>query len=243
MTTRQYEPRRGWAARVARRTFRWRFRLLHARRYARVDCARVRGLTLTVLPGVFHPEFFFATAFFLRFLDTLPIGPGTRALDVGTGSGALAVSLARRGATVTATDINPRAVHCARANALHHDLAHLLEVREGDLFAPVADERFDLIVFNPPFYPRPARDMADRAWAAGPDSETVRRFLRVSPRHLRPGGRVLIMGSTEAPYTRLLHQVPDLHARCVAARELVSERLFLFMLQPDESRVASCACW
>ncbi len=220
------------AARIARRWFRLRFRLLHARRYGRLDPARVGGLSLVVVPGVFHPEFFFATALFMRTLARRPIGADTRALDMGTGSGALAVALGLRGARVTAVDINPLAVRCARANVTIHGLEELVTVREGDLFGPAGDERYDLITFNPPFYPRTPRDMADRAWAAGEDSILLWRFLDEARVRLKPGGEVLIGGSTEAPYTASLPRLPEWRLRIVGQQEIVGERLFIFAMRP-----------
>jgi release factor glutamine methyltransferase len=151
---------------------------------------------------------------------------------MGTGSGALAVYLARRGAEVTAIDINPMAVRCARANASLHGLEGRMRVLEGDLFAPIAGQRFDLILFNPPFYERPARGMADRAWTGGVGNETLWRFLRAAPCHLRPGGEVLVAGSTEAPYTRRLRHAVGYRVRLIGRRELVGEQLFLFALRP-----------
>ncbi len=224
--------REGVVARLARRWFRERFRLLQARRYQRPDRARVGGLSLTVVPGVFHPEFFFATALFLRTLAHRPLRPGLRVLDMGTGSGALAVALGRRGACVTAIDINPLAVSCARANVLAYGLNRSVSVLEGDLFAPLGDERFDLITFNPPFYPRAPRDMADRAWAAGVDCEVIRRFLDEAPSRLSEGGELLISGSTEAAYTANLVRALGRRLRIVGRRELVGEQLFIFALRP-----------
>jgi release factor glutamine methyltransferase len=224
--------REGVAARLARRWFRARFRLLHARRYRRPDLARVGGLSLTVVPGVFHPEFFFATALFLHTLARRPLRPGLCALDMGTGSGALAVALGRRDACVTAIDINPLAVSCARANLLAHGLSKSVSVLEGDLFAPLGDERFDLITFNPPFYPRTPRNMADRAWAAGVDCEVLRRFLDEAPSRLNEEGEVLISGSTEAAYTADLVRAPGWRVRIIGRRELVGELLFIFAMRP-----------
>ncbi len=227
-----FEKRCGLSARLARRWFRLRFRLLHARRYGRPDLARVGDLSLVVIPGVFHPEFFFATALFIRTLARRPIDGDTRALDMGTGSGALAVALGRRGAQVTAIDINPLAIRCARANVIMHGLDHLVTVQESDLFDTVADERYDLITFNPPFYPRAPRDMADRAWAAGEGSMLLRRFLDEARVRLKPGGEVLIGGSTEAPYTASLMGIGGWCVRIVGQREIVGERLFVLAMRP-----------
>jgi hypothetical protein len=82
--------------------------------------------------------------------------PVTSALDVGTGCGVQALHLSRHAGSVTATDRNPRALAMARATALLNGL--LWELVEGDLLAPVAGRRFDLVVANPPFVVGPARD-------------------------------------------------------------------------------------
>jgi release factor glutamine methyltransferase len=74
-------------------------------------------------------------------------------LDLCTGSGVIAIALARElpAARVVATEISPEAAAVARRNAERHQLASRVDVRVGDLFAPVAGERFDLIVSNPPY--------------------------------------------------------------------------------------------
>ncbi len=76
-----------------------------------------------------------------------------RILDLCTGSGAIAVSLAREypAAQVIATELSAAAAAIARKNAQRNAVADRVDVREGDLFAPVANERFDLIVSNPPY--------------------------------------------------------------------------------------------
>jgi release factor glutamine methyltransferase len=74
-------------------------------------------------------------------------------LDVGTGSGAIAITLALElpKARVSATDVSPGAIEAARANARR--LAATVEFRRGDIVAPFTGERFDLIVSNPPYVP------------------------------------------------------------------------------------------
>jgi 16S rRNA G1207 methylase RsmC len=96
----------------------------------------------------------------------------------------------------------------------------------------VADDHYDLITFNPPFYPRAPRDMADRAWAVGQGSMLLWRFLDEARIRLKPGGEVLVGGSTEAPYTASLMRMPGWCVRIVGQREIVGERLFVIAMRP-----------
>lgn len=88
----------------------------------------------------------------VRGLRADPAAP-CRVLDLCTGSGAIGVALAKElpGATVIATDVSVEAVAIAKQNAERNSVADRVDVRAGDLFAPVAGERFDLIVSNPPY--------------------------------------------------------------------------------------------
>ncbi len=79
-----------------------------------------------------------------------------RVLDVGTGSGAVALAIAseRSGASITATDISTAALQIAAQNADELQLNDRIRLLEGSLFAPVQGQRFDLIVSNPPYIAR-----------------------------------------------------------------------------------------
>lgn len=125
---------------------------------------------------------------------------GTRVLDVFTGSGVLAVAAGLAGASsVTAVDISRRAVLCARLNGRLNGTR--VRGLHGDLFGPVADERFDLITANPPYVPGghdelPATGVA-RAWEGGADGRAlVERFGASVRDHLAPGGTVLMVVSS-----------------------------------------------
>jgi len=74
-------------------------------------------------------------------------------LDLGTGSGAIAIALATElpKARITATDISPAALEVAQRNAETHGVSGRIRFLEGDAFAPVAGERFDLVLSNPPY--------------------------------------------------------------------------------------------
>ncbi|HEV7678673.1 MAG TPA: methyltransferase [Candidatus Dormibacteraeota bacterium] len=112
--------------------------------------------------------------------------PSRSTLDLGTGAGLQALLAAAHSDRVIATDLNPRAVAMARFNAALNGIA-TIDCREGDMFQPVEDDRFDTIVSNPPFVVGPAA--GHLFMSAGRDTDAVCRQLAIdAPRHLAPGG-------------------------------------------------------
>lgn len=131
-----------------------------------------------------------------------------RILDIGTGSGAIALSLASElpHADITATDLSELALQIAGQNADQLHTRERIRLLAGDLFEPVASERFDLVVSNPPYV---ARDDAaslppelahepEMALFAGADGlDVIRRLVASAGDHLSPGGWLLIELSPE----------------------------------------------
>jgi hypothetical protein len=115
---------------------------------------------------------------------------GKRALDVGTGTGVLAILLARAGARVVATDLSPAAVGCARENVARLAPPDAVEVVEADLFAPGPPA--DLVVSNPPWIPADAHGPLDRA-VYDPGGAFLSRLVEDLPAHLAPGGEAWIV--------------------------------------------------
>jgi release factor glutamine methyltransferase len=183
--------------------------LVRRRASERIPVAQLVGrrefwsLSLRVTPAVLVPrpetEVLVQAA-----LDLLPErGAPARALDLGTGSGAIALALAseRPGLEVSASDISPAALALARENAQALGLAGRVRWLEGSLFEPVAGERFDLVVSNPPYVAESQRAMLppelahepEVALFAGPDGLAVLRPLVAGvSASLRPGGAVAL---------------------------------------------------
>ncbi|WP_243719699.1 HemK2/MTQ2 family protein methyltransferase [Actinomadura sp. KC06] len=147
-------------------------------------------------PGVYRPQS--DTRLLAQAFRGINVPAGARVLELGTGTGAVAVAAARVGYEVVAVDVSARAVLTARLNALVRDLR--VRVLRGDLFAPVAGEVFDVILANPPYVPGDADPAAARgrarAWEAGPDGRILLdRICQAAPHHLAPSGTLLVVHS------------------------------------------------
>jgi len=111
------------------------------------------GLPVYVDPNVLVPRPDTETVVEVARATRADRGAPCRVLDLCTGSGAIALGLAKElpAAQIIATDVSPEAVAMAKRNAERNKFEGRIEVRQGDLFAPVMGETFDLIVSNPPY--------------------------------------------------------------------------------------------
>jgi release factor glutamine methyltransferase len=125
-------------------------------------------------------------------------------LEVGTGTGLIAIHAAKMGAKVTATDVNPHAVELTRRNAARNQVR--IQVQQSDLFDKV-DGYFDVIAFNPPYLPSDSSSTSwiERSWSGGEKgSEILVSFLDQAWRHLAPGGRIYMVLSSLTGLTSVL---------------------------------------
>jgi SAM-dependent methyltransferase len=130
-----------------------------------------------------------------------PRRPVPRALDLGTGCGVQALHLAGHAQDVVATDLSARALAYARFNLALPGIE--IDLRHGDLLEPVAGERFDLIVSNPPFVITPRRPGVpsfEYRDAGLVGDELVRRLVRDVGDHLTPGGVAVFIGNWEVSH-------------------------------------------
>jgi HemK-related putative methylase len=207
------------------------YRLAGKDRYDDFVLERVLGVPFIVTPSVFNPKVPRTGEFLASMLNSTLVDRDAEVLDMGTGSGVCAVIAARHARRVVAVDINAAAVRCADINARLNHLEHKIEVRHGDLFAPVSAERFDLICFNPPFLRGTPRDDRDRAWRS---SDVAERFAAGLGTHLKPGGSALVLLSSFGDASCFLEEFRrhDFAISVFAERRFVNERLAIFKLTP-----------
>jgi release factor glutamine methyltransferase len=190
-----------------------------ARRRRAVETGRVRLLRL---PGTYPAQG--DTRLLVDVLRRRGLARGRRVLDVCTGGGALALAAAAEGAaSVTAVDLSRRSVATARLNSLVQRAS--LDVRRGDLFGPVAGERFDLVLANPPYVPAATealpRHRPARSWDAGVDGRALlERLCAGISDVLAPDGVLLLTQSVLADEELTVRRLQEagLEAQVVARR-------------------------
>ena len=199
---------------------------------------KVAGLTLLLEPTVFNPRLHFTSRFLAEYLRSEGVvAHSDRVLDVGTGSGLLAISAALAGAKhVTAVDLNPAAVQAARMNAYLYGLAGRVTVLQGDMFEPLVGTHFDLIVCNPPYLRGEPTSQGPLAYMAGGDFQWLRRFSQAAAAHLKPGGRCLLVvaDSTDLASVLGIFIEHGWEFRRLAMRNVIVERLFIIALHRGE---------
>jgi release factor glutamine methyltransferase len=207
------------------------YRLVGKDRYDDFRLEWVGGMPFIVTPSVFNPKIPRSGAFLASEADSRLIGRDAEVLDMGTGSGVGAVFAARCAKRVVAVDINPAAVRCARINAVLNHLEDKISVRHGDLFDPVLTERFDLVLFNPPFLRGTPRDDRDCAWRS---IDVPERFAAGLAARLKPEGSALVLLSTFGDGRAFLEAFREqgLNTSVWAERRFLNETLTLFRLIP-----------
>lgn len=195
---------------------------------------RYNDLRLMISRDVYEP----AEDTFLA-ADNLTVTKNDRVLDMGTGSGILAILAAKTAKQVVAVDINPHAVRCARKNAEANKLADKIDIRRGDLFRPIRkNEKFSLIMFNAPYLPsirREARSWLSRAWAGGPTGrKLIDRFIDEAPCYLERKGRILLVQSSLANVddTLRMFHASGFESRVVADEKVAFETIVLIEAKP-----------
>lgn len=191
----------------------------------------VLGRAYEISEEVFNPKFYITSEFMARHIS---VKPGDAVLDMGTGSGIQAITAAQGAARVVAVDINPEAVLAARKNVVAHGLDDRVSVYEGDLFSPLsAEDRFDLIIFTPPYLEGTRKTGFDHA-LFDREKELARRFFAGAKDHLKPVGCVQMVYSSIARPCEVLEIAESLgweHA-LLARKKRVFETFLIYTFTP-----------
>lgn len=196
---------------------------------------RIAGFDLTINPTVYDPRYYRAPAYFAEFIGGLDLYHKIVA-DVGTGSGIQALAAARAGATkVVAIDINPNAVATAAANVRANGFDHRIVTVTSNLLSSIQpNQKFDVILSNPPFCEGPAWDIADRAWRAGPQYRDITPLFSQARKRLASDGVMyLILSShTDLEFIAAVIRRTGFTVRIISQQRVFFETLVIFELRP-----------
>jgi release factor glutamine methyltransferase len=155
-----------------------------------------------------HPQVYQPAEDTYLLAENLQIEKRCKVLEIGTGTGIIAIIAAKKAQIVIATDINPHAIDCAVKNIIINQTFNV-ELRKGDLFEPVEGEKFDLILFNTPYLPssddETIKDELEKAWNGGVDGrDVIDRFIKDVKNYLNPGGKIQLLQSSLSDYDKTL---------------------------------------
>lgn len=122
------------------------------------------NICVKVHPDVFPPHLTFSTKILLDFISKIDLN-NKKLLELGCGSGIISIYAAQKGALVTATDINLKALEFLHRNSIQNNVQ--LNILYSDLFDKIEDLNFDYIIINPPYYPKDPKNTKEQAWFCG----------------------------------------------------------------------------
>lgn len=189
----------------------------------------IRGI---VLPGVFYPHLTISTKLLLEFLETKDLKKQSF-LELGCGTGMISVFAAKKGAQVTASDINPKAIENATLNATKNNVN--INAVKSDLFSQLQSMQFDYIVINPPYYPKNASDMAENAWFCGEDFGYFKRLFEVLKHHIHQKSKVYMILSEDCDLERIsnIAKAEKFGFKTEVETKKWGERNFIFSIAPN----------
>jgi release factor glutamine methyltransferase len=140
-----------------------------------------QDICIKIHPDVFPPQMTFSTKILLDFINEMDFKDKTF-LELGCGSGIIALLAAKKKATVTASDINKTALEYLVTNSEKNNLE--VNTVFSDLFQNLENQTFDYIVINPPYYPKTAKSVKEHAWFCGENFDYFKKLFHQLPNYL-----------------------------------------------------------
>jgi release factor glutamine methyltransferase len=178
-----------------------------------------------------HPEVCGPSEDTFLLAKNLDISRKDEVLEIGTGTGLIAVYTAQRTKNVVATDINEHAIKCALKNTIFNK-TYNIELRQGNLFEPVEGEKFDLILFNSSYLPLSEDEKIVKELNTNLDNnldirDTIDKFISNVKNYLKEGGRLQLVQSSISDHTQTLAKLEELgfDAEITAIKKCPSEEI------------------
>lgn len=186
-------------------------------------------LKLKILPGVFHPGFFFSTKFLISYLDNFEL-KDKRVLELGAGSGMISVYCSKKGADIYASDISLSAIENIRINASLNNC--LINVVHSDLFDSIPGNKFDFIVINPPYFPENPKSESEYAWFCGREFQYYEKLFKQIPEYLSTSTVAVMVLSEDCDIIKIksLADKNKIEMKLIETKKFFGEKNFIFQL-------------
>ncbi len=206
------------------------YKPLLTRYLSKIRLYNYENIQLEIPPQVFHPGFFFSTRLLLNYIKKLPMR-GRSLLEPGCGSGLISIYAAKKGARITATDINPVAVEYLKKNSRHNEVA--ITIIQSDLFQNIPQQQFDIIAINPPYYKKQPLTAKDYAWYCGENGEYFKALFNKLGHYIHPESEVymVLFEGCDIEMIADIAAQNEFDLQCVQTRKNLLEKNFIFKIK------------
>lgn len=195
-----------------------------------------KDIHIKVFPGVFYPGLNASTKTLLHYLEDKKLKNKTL-LELGAGTGLISVYASKKGATVTATDINQAALSNIKFNAGINNV--WISTMYSDLFSYLPVKFFDWIIINPPYIPEDPKDEADYGWYCGENFDYFRKLFRQLPKYMNDRSTVVITLPEESNIRFIRSMGTDFIWEKVLVEEFWDETFYVFQLKRNDNKFLS----
>ena len=188
------------------------------------------GVRLVVPQHVFHPGFFFSTKFLWKYIAKENLNEKTF-LELGAGSGLISICAAKKGARVTATDINEIAVNALLSNKILNGVD--IDIIYSDLFDDIPKKHFDFIAINPPYYKKAPLSIADHAWYCGENGEYFQKLFNSLACFMNDDSKVLMVlcDGCDLEMINKIANENHFQLHCVLSKQRLLEKNYIFKIE------------
>lgn len=191
-----------------------------------------KNFAVWVEPTVFPPFFTISTKLLSAFLETLSLEK-KKVLELGCGCGIISILAAKNGAIVTATDINKTALEALEKNSNSNQV--FIEIIYSDLFENLTAKSFDIIIINPPYYPKTPTTLTENAWYCGENFEYFEQLFKQIPTFLTSSTEAYMILSEDCAIEKIQSIASKNKILLVTLFEkiIIGEKNFLFQLKNE----------
>ncbi|HMI07934.1 MAG TPA: methyltransferase [Flavobacterium sp.] len=189
-----------------------------------------KNISVWVEPTVFPPFITISTKLLLQFIETLAL-KDKKFLELGCGCGIISILAAQKGAAVTATDINVIALEALEKNASSNTVS--IEIVHSDLFENLAEKSFDVMVINPPYYPKTPHSVAENAWFCGENFEYFEALFAQLPKFTTSENEIymILSENCELQKIKAIALKNEMAFELVLEKKVASETNYIFRIR------------